>query len=463
MNVNRRIILSLIFVSALFLMLVTYLVYFNHFRASGVTERLAGWNIQDDEARILRGRIYSADGVVLAYTEPIDGGTNVRRYPHRELYSGVIGYSSAQYGRTQLELSFNRQLMGRGGLNLTFDDVRRGFDLHLTLDHELQQLANELLRGRNGAVVAIEPSSGRILAMASNPNFDPHNDALLRNWDSLIDDPNSPLLPRATQGLYAPGSAFKIITAAAAFEAGMHDRTFNDTGAFNRGGINVRNHNNVAFGEIDLPRAFAVSSNYVFCYIGYSLGAAAISDVAGRFGVGTPLDFDIPTEQSRLGYDVAVMTAADSALVSIGQGRLLVTPLHMAMITATVANNGRMMRPFLVERATNDVGLPMFTSRQRAHSRPINVATAAYLTELMELAVTDGTGSAARIDGVRVAGKTGTAENDGALAAHAWFVGFAPVENPQIAVAVVLEHSGGTGGALAAPIARDVMRQYLAR
>ncbi|MCL2838084.1 MAG: penicillin-binding transpeptidase domain-containing protein [Oscillospiraceae bacterium] len=462
MNVNKRIILSLIFISALFLALITYLVHFNIFRADDVFAHSFNRRTWYDEARIQRGSIYDRNGILLARSEVDANGNSVRRYPHGRLYSGVIGYSSPVYGRTQLELRFDRQLMGRAGISL----APRGFDLTLTIDNDLQQLARNQLGNRHGAVVAIEPSTGRILALASNPDFDPHHASLVENWNALVENENSPLLPRATQGLYAPGSVYKIVTAAAAFEAGMADRIFNDTGAFNLGTGNiVRNFNNVAHGNIDLARAFAVSSNYVFCAIGYELGPRRIADMAGRFGVGTALDFDIPTSTSR--FTDRNMTNADSALISIGQGTLLTTPLHMAMIAAAVANDGVMMQPYLVERSTNDMGLTMYSARQRTHSRPINASTAAYLSEIMELVVTDGTGTAARISGVRVAGKTGTSENEqtigGANRAHTWFVGFAPADNPQIAVAVLLEHSGGTGGALAAPIAREVMRHYLNR
>ena len=461
MSINKRIIIALIFISALFLSLITYLAYFNLFHARDVF----GNTYNRRSLGIVRGSIYSADGVLLAETVEDDSGNNVRRYPHGRLYSAVIGYSSPLYGRTQLETTFDSTLMGRGGTNITLGDVRRGFDLILTIEHDLQQLARTQLGNRRGAVVAIEPRTGRILAMASNPDFDPHHESLLREWANLTTNENAPLLPRATQGLYAPGSVFKIISAAAAYEAGMSEQIFNDTGAFDIGTGVVRNFNNAVFGEIGLGRAFAVSSNYVFCYIGYHLGADVISDMARRFGVGVPFDIDIPTAASRLDYAAGEMTAADSALISIGQGKLLTTPVHMAMITASVANGGVMMRPHLVERATSDMGLIMYTSRHRVQARPIGASAAAYLSEIMELAVTDGTGTNARISGVRVAGKTGTAEveaiDGGSNLSHAWFVGFAPADDPQIAVAVVLEHSGGSGGALAAPIARDVMRLYL--
>ena len=465
MNINNRIIISLVFISVLFLSLIGYLTYFNLFRARDVAAHPFNRRSWENEERIVRGSIYDRNGILLARTETDSAGNNVRRYPHGRLYSGIIGYSSPVYGRTQLEMRFDRDLMGRYGINLTLGDTRRGFDLTLTIDHDLQQFARNQLGNRHGAVVALEPDTGRILAMASLPDFDPHHESLVANWAMLVENENAPLLPRATQGLYAPGSAFKIVSAAAAFEAGMSDRMFYDTGAFDIGANLVRNHNNVAHGNISLPRAFAVSSNYVFCYIGYNLGAQPIRDMARRFGVDSSFDLDIPTSRSRLDY--TNMTRADSALVSIGQGALLTTPLHMAMITAAVANNGVMMRPFLVERSVNDLGLVMYSARQAVQARPIGADNAAWLTEIMELAVNDGTGTAARISGVPVAGKTGTSENartiGGGNFAHTWFVGFAPADNPQIAVAVLLEYSGGTGGALAAPIAREVMRRYLGR
>jgi len=413
---------------------------------------------------ITRGNIWSNDGVLLAETVRGENGLNNRIYPFGSLYSGIIGYNSSVYGRSGLENSFNHHLTGSFGANL-LGNVTEGFNLELTIDHDLQQFARNQLGNRRGAVIAIEPSSGRILTMVSSPDFDANHGALVANWDNLVENEHSPLMPRATLGLYPPGSVYKIVTAAAAIEAGMIDRTWNDSGAFNLGENVVRNHNNIAHGEIGLARAFAISSNYVFCSIGYELGANRISEISRRFGVGTNIDFDIPVNISRLDYPRGEMTSADSALVSIGQGALLVTPLHMAMITASIANSGVMMQPFLVERSRNELGLTMFRTRQRVHSRPINANVAAELTEMMELTVNNGTGVNARISNVRVAGKTGTAENeltiDGANLAHTWFVGFAPAENPEIAVAVILEHSGGTGGGAAANIFREVVRRYL--
>jgi len=460
MHINKRIIISLILVSALFLSLITYLIYFNTFHARDIF----GHSANRRSEAIVRGNIISSDGVLLAQTITDENGGNVRNYPHGRLYSGVIGYNSPIYGRAGLEYSFNEHLTGSFGANI-LGNVNRGFDLILTIDHDLQQFASSQLGNRRGAIIAMEPRTGRVLAMVSYPNFDPNHQNLAENWETLVENEHSPLLPRATLGLYPPGSVYKIVTAAAAFEAGMIDRTWNDTGAFDIGAHVVRNHNNIAYGNIDLSRAFAVSSNYVFCAIGYELGGARIAEIARRFGIGANFDFDIPVNVSRLDYPRNTMTNADSALVSMGQGALLVTPLHMAMITSSVANNGVMMQPYIVERSRNDIGLTMFRARRRVQSRPLTSSAAEYLTEIMELAVNDGTGTNAQISGVRVAGKTGTAENeltiDGANLAHTWFVGFAPVENPQIVVVVMLEHSGGTGGGTAATIFRDITARWL--
>lgn len=457
MRSNKRIIRVLVFVSLLFLSLVTYLLYFNMFRAEEVASNPYNKRQWEDEKYVKRGSIYDADGEVLAETI-VDGETHTRKYPKGHLYSHIIGYCSKVYGKSCLEMKYDKELLGHGDITINFNDLRSGYDLHLTIDNDLQSYTYDKLAGRDGAVVALEPSTGKILAMVSYPDFNPSATSLEQNWNSIVEEKNSPLLARATGGLYPPGSTYKIATASAAYNAGYADATFEDDGVFDLGGIEVENYGGKKYGNIGLKKAFEVSSNDVFCTLGYELGAENVLNTAESFGVNKDINTDISVAKSVIGYKK--MANDDAALVSIGQGQLLMTPLHVAMMGASVANNGIMMKPYLVDSITTSSGVTIGSAKQEELYRPMTAETASYVNDLMIGVVKSGTGTSAAISGITVAGKTGTAENETSKD-HAWFVGYAPAENPQICVAVLLEYDGGGGGSNAAPIARDIIRKYL--
>ncbi len=458
MNTNKKIIHLLIVVCVMFLSLITYLLYFNMFKADELATNSYNMRQWEAEQDIKRGSIYDRNGILLAETIiDEESGTNTRSYPYKNLYSHIIGYSSTVYGKTQLEKKYDRQLLAKDGISISFDSVKKGYDLHLTIDHNLQSYAHDQLSGRNGAIVAIEPQTGAILACVSYPDFDPNSDVLEANWQSIVEREDSPLLARATQGLYPPGSTYKIVTAAAAYENNLEDEIFNDTGTFEESGITVDNYGKKAYGEITLERAFAVSSNFVFCTLGYEMGPEIMTEISERFGINKELsDFDIEVSTSTMTYKN--MTRADAAHVAMGQGALLTTPLQMAMITAAIANDGVMMKPYVVSHVTSNSGMTLENYSSQALYSTVSAGCASYVGALMEEVVESGTGTSAQISGVSVAGKTGTAENEKDKD-HAWFVGYAPADDPQIAVAVILENDGSTGGADAAPIARNVMKK----
>ncbi|MBE5039538.1 peptidoglycan D,D-transpeptidase FtsI family protein [Ructibacterium gallinarum] len=457
MNPNKKIIRVLVVVCVMFLSLVTYLLYFNMFEAEEVATNPYNKRQWEDEKFVKRGTIYDRDGVVLAETE-VSGDERIRKYPQGRLYSHVIGYCSKVYGKSQLEMKYDKELLGQGDIAISFNELRSGYDLTLTIDNDLQQYAYDQLNGREGAVVALEPTTGKVLAMVSYPDFDPSAESLEKNWNAIVEREDSPLLARATQGLYPPGSTYKIATAAAAYETGRITETFQDNGKFERDGLSVDNYGQAAYGEIDLKRAFEVSSNYAFCTLGYEMGPEKVLEEAERFGVGKEFGFDIPVEKSEIQYKK--MTAQDAALVSIGQGQLLMTPLHVAMMGAAVANGGKMMQPYLVDTISTASGLTLSETKPAVLYDVMDAGCAEYLDTLMQGVVANGTGKSCQISGITVAGKTGTAENE-TDQDHAWFVGYAPAENPQIAVAVLLEYDGGAGGTNAGPIARNVIRKYL--
>lgn len=457
MKINKRIIRVLVIVSFLFLSLVTYLLYFNMFQAEEVASNPYNKRQWEDEKFVKRGSIYDRDGEVLAETI-INGDERIRKYPKGHLYSHIIGYYSKVYGKSLLEMSYDKELLGHGDISISFNELRSGYDLNLTIDNDLQSYAYNQLNGRKGAIVALEPSTGKILAMVSYPDFDPSAAALEENWKYIVEREDAPLLARATGGLYAPGSTYKIVTASTAFSAGYAEKAFEDDGAFELPGLKVENYGGKSYGELSLPRAFELSSNDVFCTLGYELGAENVMSSAEAFGVNKDIPMDLPTAKSRIEYKK--MSNPDAALVSIGQGQLLMTPLHVAMMGGAIANGGEMMQPYVVDTITTASGVTLNETRPRVLHRAVSSVCAEYLKDLMVGVVERGTGTGARISGISVAGKTGTAENE-TNRDHAWFVGFAPADNPQIAVAVLLEYDGGAGGSNAAPIARNIISKYL--
>ena len=461
MNVNRRIIYTMVFMSVLFLSLIGYLTYFTLLPSAIIAHHGLDKRQWIYETSTLRGIIYDRNDTVLAYTDPED--MQLRIYPYGSLYSHVIGYSSMVYGKSQLESVYNDYLVGRDDFTIALGisgAAEYGFDLTLTIDHELQQVAEQNMKG-NGAVVAINPKTGEVLALVSKPDFNPNEAELEAIWGEITESQDAPLFPRATRGLYAPGSTFKIITSAAAIEQGLDDRTFEDDGTVTIGGKIFKNYSNKKMGSLDLSRAFQLSSNIAFCILGSEMGGEVLSSVAGKFGFEKQTEFDLETSTSR--FPIKSMSETDSAAAAIGQWEVLATPLEMALVTATIANNGIMQNPYILERATNYNGAIIDEHDMQTGTRVISTATARKIQAMMVETVKEGTGRSSALNDVQIAGKTGTAENEMTGKEHAWFVAYAPAENPTIAVAVIVEYSGTSGSESAAPIAREVIRNWVTR
>lgn len=469
MKENKKIIRVLVVVCSLFFILVGYLTYMQVFKSKELVQNSYNRRQYQAEENTIRGKVLDRNGKVLAYSKDSDGEQQ-RIYPFGSLYSHVIGYSSKVYGKALLEASYNTYLLGLdeytkvSKLFSSKDDSKKeGNNLCLTIDHDLQKLGNDLLGERNGAVVAMNPKTGEILALVSKPDFDTNEKSLSSNWKSMVESPQSPFLPRATQGLYAPGSTYKIVMSALVIENGLEDMKFNDKGAVTIDGKEISNSGRKAYGELDLQKALAVSSNVAFAQLGVELGQEKLIDMSNRLGFGTDIDFDIPVSKSLFSYQK--MQKSDMAAVAMGQGKILVSPLHMAMITSGIANNGVIMKPFLVSSIVSSTGKEIKGSKTGEYKRIMEPYVANRVKSMMKEVVDSGTGKKAAIKGISVAGKTGTAENELTSEKkdkeHAWFVGFAPVENPQIVVAVMLEYSGSTGGTIAAPIAQKIMAKYL--
>jgi peptidoglycan glycosyltransferase len=468
-TVNSRILHSLVFAGILFGLLITSLTWFELRGKNDIMGNAYNKRLIEAEEEIVRGSIVDRNGEILAETLSSEA-SKIRNYPEKRLYAHIIGYNSSIYGKTLLEARYNSELIGKTNLEfmkslkaMLSNETKAGYNLRLTISNPLQAIAREQLGDRHGAVVALDPGTGEILAMVSTPDYNPNASKLEENWKTLIEDENSPLLPRATMGLYPAGSIFKVVTAAAAIETGKGDYTTNDQGTTVIDGMTFSNAGQKARGEIDLHQAMTVSSNVYFAELSQKIGAGDLIAKAKDAGITKSFEFDLPRTDSRIGD--SGMGKTELAATAIGQGKLLVSPLQMAMLAAGVANNGEIMQPYLVKTVENAGGEAVREADPHSLYKWIKPETAALLKEMMVSVVEEGTGTRAQISGVNVAGKTGTAQNEKSTESdskdHAWFIGFAPAEEPRIAVAVLLEYRGEGGGRAAAPVAAKVMSAWL--
>ena len=455
---KNRIIIVLTGFCMLFTILIGYLSYFQVFKAEAVKNNSYNKRLWLNEENVLRGSILDRNGRVLVYSEKNDK-SSTRYYKYGNLYSHIIGYSYREYGKAGLELAYNNALLNINE-NAAINEIKNlvlpssvGNDLRLTIDHSLQEKARGLLKGRKGAIVAMNPRTGEIYAMVSLPDFDTSN--LRENWKSISEDPNSPLLNRATQGLYTPGSVFKIITTVAALETPELEKHYSCSGTTKIDGYIFKDYNSKAHGEVDLKKAFVKSCNTYFAEKSLIIGKEKLGNTAEKFMFNNKISFDLPTKISQFSYKGNI-GKTDLAASGIGQGKTLVTPLNMAMVASSIANDGVMVKPILVKEIVNKDGKILRTNKTEILSTVGSSALTNEVKEMMMEVVQSGTGTNGRIKNVKVAGKTGTAENPSGNT-HSWFVGFAPAMEPKIAVAVILEESGTTGGQGAAPIARDII------
>lgn len=411
----------------------------------------------------MRGVITDRQGKILARTVKEKEGLR-REYPLGEAAAQVIGYASNRFGSSGLEAAYAGELLGIKGWarfkNLAAQLAGRqprGADLSLTLDADLQDLAYRLLAGRRGAIVALDPRTGAVLALASSPSFNPNN--LAGEMARIAARPGgSPLLNRAIQGVYPPGSTLKPVTAAAALGA----NTAVAGGKFVCPGfleVNGRRlHCPHPHGTVDFSQAMMYSCNVTFAKMALEVGGENFVRTAESFGFNQEIPLELPVLPGRLPPS-SKLNANELAEIAIGQGEVTTTPLHMALIAAAIANDGLMMRPFIVESVKAFNGRVIWQVKPRVWRVTTGAEVAKIIRRAMEAVVARGTGQAAELPGVRVAGKTGSAQNPQGKA-HAWFIGFAPVEAPRAAVAVIIEN-GGAGGEVAAPLAREVLAKAI--
>lgn len=424
-------------------------------------------------------------GAAVASSTPVDDSFGyLRQYAAGPVYAPATGFYSVIYGRSGIEKAMNTELNGTAG-SLFYTRIQdlitgrqpKGASVELTLDPKVQQAAWDALGDQTGAVVAIDPSTGAILALVSKPSYDPnllasHDTAAVRQaWDSLNADASEPMLNRALNQTYPPGSTFKLVTSAAALESGMTPDTpiaAPDVLPLPQSTAVLENYGGEkcsSTGAMTLSDALRISCNTAFGQLGLNLGSDALRAQADAFGYDEDLSVPLPVSRSVFPAEGEI-DAPQTALSAIGQYDVRATPLEVAMVTATIANDGVRMAPYLVSAVRNQDLTVVDTTQPRSLGRSISASTAAELTSMMTQVVESGTGTAAQIPGVTVAGKTGTAQTSTTEAPHAWFTAFAPADHPKVAVAVVVEHGGSlgneaTGGKIAAPIAKAVIEAVL--
>lgn len=443
------------------------IVHLIHFDAVESEEFInSPYNTRQDtfSDRVVRGSILSADGQVLARTDVYEDGSEERVYPYSNMFAHVVGYASN--GKSGLESEANFQLLSSHEYfvdqmkNQLRGRKNQGDNVITTLRVNLQSVAYNALGDRKGAVIAIEPSTGKILTMVSKPDFDPNY--LEENWDWLVsDETNSSLLNRATNGQYPPGSTFKVVTTLDYIRSKGKLSTYS---YYCEGSITVEDHtiqcyNGNVHGQEDFNSAFASSCNCAFADIGIKLGAESLRETSESllFNKTLPLS---TSKSSNFTLD----KNSDVQLVmqtAIGQGNTLVSPFHMALITSAIANDGVLMKPYLIDHIENNTGDLVKQTSAEVYKKLLTSSEAEVLQELMEDVVEYGTATALSGRGYSAAGKTGSAEFDENGSSHSWFIGYCDDENgkPGIAVAIIVEN-GGTGSEAAVPIAAQIFDTY---
>ena len=482
---NRQIIQLFGFIVVLFAILIGFTSYWSVFDAKNLKAQEANKRPLYAQQQIRRGRILAADGTVIAKSVAIGKGADlqyVRRYPEGALYGHPIGYSFVRYGDSELEQFHNEELIGENSeFGSILDELtgvkQEGNDIVTNLDVEAQRVALADLEEQGfGAVVAIEPSTGAVKVMASNKPYDPNRipDELPK---LILNKLETPLLDRATQGRWPPGSTFKVVTAAAGLESGVitPETTIDAPGTIIDEGHILANDFEASFGPIALDFALTNSVNTWFGQLGQQVGQGRLFETMEKFGFGSKPPIDLPeneVEESGVEGESGPLNKhdpVDLARVAIGQERLLATPLQMAMVAAAVANKGKLMKPQIWNRVVDQDGRVVKHLEPSQYSQAVSAETAEQLTTAMEGVVSsEGTGTNAAILGVQVAGKTGTAETPGNKSCgggtdenQAWFIGFAPAEDPKIAIAASIECTTQFGNDVAAPIFRDVAETIL--
>jgi peptidoglycan glycosyltransferase len=455
-----------------FIGLISYMTYFEMVEGPSIVNSNYNRRLWIKRNEVLRGTIYDRNGTALTRSYPVSAETQKREYTGGSIFAHVLGYVNEKYGITGLERKYDQELMTtdvKDSLKSLIENKGKsmkkvGNSVKTTLDSATQKEAYNLLGNNKGAVVVLNPKTGAVIALVSKPSFNPND--LDSIWSDINKDSSRPLLNRATAGLYPPGSTFKTVTAVSALEniGNVQNKTINDTGSVQIGSdYQLHNYNGEVLGSIDFEQAYAHSSNVYFGTLGLELGNDNLKRTAEEFYFNKTIPTDgIPVEQSHF-PTLKSYEKGSIAQSAIGQSSDLASPLQMAVVVSTIANGGTMMKPHLVDSVITNSGKVVKTISPESAGQIISSDIANTMKNMMKSVVDYGTGTQASLNGIQVAGKTGTADNEEMGAGsppHSWFIGFAPYDDPQVAVAVIVEN-GGQGGVLAASIASQVIATSL--
>lgn len=448
---------------SLFLVMMGYIVYFNAVKSKEIINSPYNVRLDSMSDRVVRGKILDNDGDVLAETIVSEDGTETRNYPYGNVFAHVVGYDSM--GKSGLESTENFDLLTSNAFFLErlakeFQEEKNiGDNVITTLDSELQQVAYDALGSYKGAVIVMEASTGKVLAMVSKPTFDPNTVA--EDWNWLSTDENSTLLNRAMQGAYAPGSVFKLVTTLEYMRenAAYADYSYDCVGEITEGETTIHCANNRVHGTEDLGLSLAYSCNSSYSNMGLSLKISSFKKTAEELLFNSKLPTLLPYTQSKFQL---TKDSADSEIMmtAIGQGKTQVSPYHVTLISAAIANGGTLMKPYLVDRVENHTGSEIEKNLPEKYGKLMTSEEAAKLKEYMAGVVAYGTGTALSGESYTVAGKTGTAEySSDKEKSHSWFTGFTNVENPELVITAVVE-SADNSGMSAVTVAKKVLNAY---
>ncbi len=440
-----------------------YLVYFNVFQSKDIINSPYNVRLDSMADRVVRGQILDKDGNVLGRTDVAEDGTETRVYPYGCLYAHAIGYDS--HGKSGLESVENFNLLTSNAFFMEqiireFQEEKNiGNNVITTFDTDVQKAAHDALGTNKGAVVVIEVTTGKILAMVSKPDFDPNTVAT--DWNSLTENTDSVLWNRATQGAYAPGSIYKIVTTLAYMRenANYQNYHYECSGEINHNGTLIHCAKNRKHGSQDLLESFANSCNASYCDIGLNLNFTKYKNTAQDLLFNTKLPCELPYVKSKfqLSQD---SSSSETMMTAIGQGKTQVSPYHMALIAAAIGNGGILMEPYMVDSVESYTGASVEKNMPKKYAKLMTSSEAAQLKAYMQAVVEIGTATALKNNHYTVAGKTGTAEySSDKEKAHSWFLGFTNVENPEIAISVVVEGADNSG-INAVSIAKKVLDAY---
>lgn len=469
MNKKRNINNNIIFVFKLFaflcFLLFINIVYLQVFDAKNLMENPHNSQVLEKGENILRGNILTKDGTIIAYSEK-QHTQNIRIYPQDKVYSPMVGYFSSRYGSDGIEATENLYLSGNnknlnllGPLGKLFTNDY-GYNVRLTINETYQNAAYNSFN-QKGAIILLDAKNGEILAMVSKPSYNPNT--INKEWDTIVNSPNALLLNRVTSGIYPPGSTIKPLIAAGALNYNLinKDTLLDGNSNWQIGPDYILNNDEKAnFGMISLNKAMAVSSNTYFGRLALLLGAKKLENTFDTFGFDKKLATDFPNTLPKM-PDFSELSKGEIVQMGIGQGSLLVTPLRMSMLASAFVNNGTIMKPYIVDQIEDRNGNIKEKNSPEVFIKTVSSDIINTVADSMEEVVTYGTGKRAKTKGVKIIGKTGTAENTSGKD-HAWFMGAFHINNRAIAFAIIVEE-GGFGGAVAAPIIHNIINQILAK